>query len=398
MILGLLAFLSEILQCLLPICFVFSPPTGISIENGGGFLLEHGKIHEEALKMTSQDVRSKCFIDDFRSDVQSVSSPYPTQCPRPTDKDELQGKKPPQPRVSDLPTVIQPVGQDRTDASTATSGIESSSRGGYSSSDNTSSYPSRPSDEANSQSKSTLLNHHYFQPSDAICSFEDEEKYEPLKLLGSGDTTLRNTSDDLSYSSEDDGDDSFAAYSAFLKDDLFSTKDNFSDGEKSKAKVTMGESADAKRPMIDSAGFLVAPGDDNTGLDRSIRSESPANKTFASSTFNYIYDSESSVDDWIDVTRLTDEELDYIYETCCDGHGVTPLSFAKLVRQVGSGSNAIGNPYAEMTLFAQFSSDGHGGRGWLSKREFVRGVRRIEEEDGIESSLYQRLIQHVRDC
>lgn len=299
----------------------------------------------------------------------------------PTNK-KLDAERPPQPRASDLPTVVQPVScspslHDRTDASTATSGIESSSREGYSSSDNTSSYPSRPSDEANSQSKSTLLNHHYFQPSDAICSFEDEEKYEPLKLLGSGDTTLRNTSDDLSYSSEDNDDDSFAAYSAFLKEDLFSTTYLFSDGSKSYAKAAVKDGADAKRPMIDSAGFLVAPGSDtsNTDVGQDIRPESPATKTFVSrsSTFNYLYDSESSIDDWIDVTCLTDEELNYIYETCRDGNGVTPLSFAKLVRHVGSGSNAIGNPYAEMTLFAQFSSDGHGGRGVLTKAEFVRG-------------------------
>jgi hypothetical protein len=283
----------------------------------------------------------------------------------------------------------------------ATSGVESSSRGGYSSSDNTSSYPSRPSDEANSQSKSTLLNHHYFQPSDAICSFEEEEKFEPLKLLGSGDTTLRNTSDDLSYSSEDEDDDLFTSYSAFLNDDLFSTTDLFSDGSKSNVKAAVKGSADDKRPMIDSAGFLVAPGGDtsDTGVGLDDRPESPATNTFVSrsSTFNYLYDSESSIDDWIDVTRLTDEELVQIYETCRDGDGVTPLSFAKLVRHVGSGSNAIGNPYAEMTLFAQFSSDGHGGHGILTQAEFVRGVRRIEEEDGIESSLYQRLIQHVRD-
>lgn len=355
--------------------------------------------------MTTEDIGSKSFMDDFRSDAHNVAPPYPTQCPRPTNE-KLYADRPPQPRASDLPTVVQPVLyppslNDRTDASTATSGIESSSRGGYSSSDNTSSYPSRPSDEANSQSKSTLLNHHYFQPSDAICSFEDEEKYEPLKLLGSGDTTIRNTSDDLSYSSEDDDGDSFTAYSAFLKDDLFSTTDLFSDGSKSNIEAAVKESADAKRPMIDSAGFLVAPGFDtsNTDTGRDIRPESPAAKTFVSrsSTFNYFYDSESSIDDWIDVTRLTDEELNDIYETCRDGDGVTPLSFSKLVRHVGSGSTAIGNPYAEMTLFAQFSCDGHGGRGFLTKADFVRGVRRIEEEDGIESSLYQRLIQHVRD-
>ena len=386
--------------------FISFPSTGISIENGGGFLLEHDKIHEETLKLTTEDMGSKSFMGDFRSDTQSVSSPYPTQCPRPPTNKKLDAERPPQPRASDLPTVVQPVScspslHDRTDASTATSGIESSSREGYSSSDNTSSYPSRPSDEANSQSKSTLLNHHYFQPSDAICSFEDEEKYEPLKLLGSGDTTLRNTSDDLSYSSEDNDDDSFAAYSAFLKEDLFSTTYLFSDGSKSYAKAAVKDGADAKRPMIDSAGFLVAPGSDtsNTDVGQDIRPESPATKTFVSrsSTFNYLYDSESSIDDWIDVTCLTDEELNYIYETCRDGNGVTPLSFAKLVRHVGSGSNAIGNPYAEMTLFAQFSSDGHGGRGVLTKAEFVRGVRLIEEEDGIESSLYQRLIQHVRE-
>ena len=341
-------------------------------------------------------------MDDFRSDVQSVSSSYPTQCSRPGNE-TLYAERPTQPRASDLPTVVQPVFcspslHGRTDASTATSGIELSDRGDCSSSDNTSSCPSRPSDKAKSQSKLTLLNHHYFQPSDAICSFEDEEKYEPLKLLGSADTTLLNTSDDLSYSSEDEDDDSFTAYSGFLKDDLFSTTDLFSDGSKSNVEAAMKENTGAKRPTIDSAGFLVAPGSDTSNADVG-RAEGPATKTFVSrsSTFNYFYDSEGSIDDWIDVTRLTDEELNDIYETCRDGDGVTPLSFAKLVRHVGSGSNAIGNPYAEMTLFAQFSSDGHGGRGVLTKAEFFRGVRRIEEEDGIESSLYQRLIQHVRD-
>ena len=347
--------------------------------------------------MAREDLRSESFMDDFRSDAQSASSPYPTQCPRPA-KEKL--KRPPQPRVSDRPTAVQPPPSlhDRTDTSTTTSGIDSSSYGGYSSSDNTSSYPSRPSDEANSQPMSTLLNHQYFQPSDAICSFEDEEKYEPLKLLSSGDTTIRNSSGDLSYSSEDDDDDSFIAHSTFQQDDPFSATDPFSAGNKSKAEFR-GKNADSKNPMIDSAGFLVAPGDDNIDATSNSRPESPASKTFASrsSTFNFMYESESSADEWVDVTRLTDEELGQIYDSCRDGDGVSPLSFSKLMRYVGGGSNSKGNPYAEMTLFAQFSADGHGGRGVLSKKEFVRGVRRVEEEDGIESSLYQRLIQHVRD-
>lgn len=63
--------------------FLSFPSTGISIENGGGFLLEHDKIHEETLKLTTEDMGSKSFMGDFRSDTQSVSSPYPTQCPRP---------------------------------------------------------------------------------------------------------------------------------------------------------------------------------------------------------------------------------------------------------------------------------------------------------------------------
>jgi len=378
---------------------------GISIENGGGFLLDNDKIHEETLMMATEDMRSNSFMDDLRSDAQSVSSPYPMQCPRPTTRPTKEKpERSPQPGVSTLPAVVQPAVyppslHDRTDASTATSGVDSSSRGGCSSSDNTSSYPSRPSDEANSQSKSSLLNHQYFQPSDAICSFENDDEYEPMKLLSSGDTTLHNTtSDDLSYSSEDDDDnDSFTAYSKILGDDPFATTGSFPATENSETNVAGKRSA--KRPMVDSDGFLVTPDDANTYVNREVRSESPASKTFASrsSTFNYPYESESSVDEWVDVTRLTNEELGQIYDSCRDGDGVSPLSFSKLMRYVGGGSNSKGNPYAEMSLFAQFSADGNGGRGVLSKWEFVQGVRRIEEEDGIESSLYQRLIQHVRD-
>ena len=152
-------------------------------------------------------------------------------------------------------------------------------------------------------------------------------------------------------------------------------------------------------PMIDSSGFLVAPDEANTNAAREVRSGNPASRTFArrSSTFNYLYESDSSADEWVDVSPLTDKELAQIYDSCRDGDGVNPLSFSKLMRFVGGGSNSKGNPYEEMNLFAQFSSDGYGGRGVLSKHEFVQGVRRIEEEDGIESGLYQRLIQHVRD-
>jgi len=54
-------------------------PTGISIENGGGFLLDNGKFHEEALVMAAEDMRLDSFMDDLRSDAQSVSSSYPMQ-------------------------------------------------------------------------------------------------------------------------------------------------------------------------------------------------------------------------------------------------------------------------------------------------------------------------------
>ena len=366
-------------------------PTGISIENGGGFLLDNGKFHEEALVMAAEDMRLDSFMDDLRSDAQSASSSYPMQNPRPNRSvsDET-SERPPQPRISDLPAIAQPAVyppslQDRADASTATSGVDSSSRGGRSSSENTSSYPSRPSDEANSEHKASLLNHQYFRPSDAICFSEDDDEFQPLKVLSSGDTTLRNTSDDLSYSSEEyDDDDVFSNYGMFPASNNGGTSMN---------------GHGTTHPMIDSSGFLVAPDEANTNSAREIRSGNPASRTFArrSSTFNYLYESDSSADEWVDVSPLTDEELGQIYDSCRDGDGVSPLSFSKLMRSVGAGSNSKGNPWAEMNLFAQFSADGYGGRGVLSKHEFVQGVRRIEEEDGIESGLYQRLIRHVRD-
>lgn len=337
--------------------------------------------------MAAEDMRLDSFMDDLRSDVQSVSSSYPMQSPRPSNETP---QRPPQPRISNLPTVAQPAVYPpslQTDASTATSGVDLSSRGGRSSLENTSSYPSRPSDEANSQSKASLLNHQYFWPSDAICSFEGDDEFQPLKVLSSGDTTLRNTSDDLSYSSEEyDDDDFFSDYGMFPASNNGETRMN-------------GHGTTTHSMMIDSSGFLVASDKASTNAAQEVRSGNPASRTFArrSSTFNYLYESDSSADEWVDVSPLTDKELGQIYDSCRDGDGVSPLSFSKLMRNVGAGSNSKGNPYEEMNLFAQFSSDGHGGRGVLSKHEFVRGVRRIEEEDGIESGFYQRLIQHVRD-
>ena len=57
-------------------------------------------------------------------------------------------------------------------------------------------------------------------------------------------------------------------------------------------------------PMIDSSGFLVAPDEANTNSAREIRSGNPASRTFArrSSTFNYLYESDSSADEWVDVS------------------------------------------------------------------------------------------------
>ena len=97
---------------------------------------------------------------------------------------------------------------------------------------------------------------------------------------------------------------------------------------------------------------------------------------------------------WLDTTSLSEEELDEVYEDFLKSvHGVNPQKFSRFLRLMKQGSNSVGNPFDEMNLFSKFSVDG---KAIFNKDDFIRGVRRLEEEDGIESSMYQNLLQHVR--
>jgi len=349
----------------------------ISIESGGGFLLDHGKIHDEKLSLAS---RPEATSEDLSS-----SPLYPTQATRPTrvlPKQQLrrQPEQVAENKYPSTPALPSP-------RITADSGISIETKSsGYQSSN---SYKSRPSDEGENLENRSLLNHRCFLPSDAMGG-SDDGSFEPFTNIDD-----RRPSIDLAYSS-DDIDDSVFGDDPFDVRKLFPVSKSPEDGYETAAD-------DARRSFastIDSDGFPVISG------EFAVQEASPAAKQFvrnmsagARGGSKAREESTSCSQDsgWMDVTPLSDQELNDIYDSCSsDGDHVNPLSFSKLLRFVEQGSTSRGNPYHEMSLFSSFSSDGSGGRGVLSKEEFSRGVRRMEEEDGIESSLYQKLIRHVR--
>lgn len=360
---------------------------GISIESGGGFLLDHGKIHDEKLSLAS---RPETTSEEFSSSPHA-SSPYPTQATRPArvlPKQQLrrQSKQVAESKYPSTPTLPSP-------RITADSGISIETKSsGYQSSN---SYKSRPSDEGEALENRSLLNHRCFLPSDAMGGSNDGS-FEPFNNIDD-----RRPSIDLAYSS-DDNDDSVFGDDPFDVRKLFPISKSPEDGYGAAADITR-RTPDTTRSFastIDSDGFPVISG------EFAVQEASPAAKQFvrnmsASARGGTKAPEESSScsqdSGWMDVAPLSVQELDDIYDSCSsDGDHVNPLSFSKLLRYVEQGSTSRGNPYHEMSLFSSFSSDGSGGRGVLSKEEFIRGVRRMEEEDGIESSLYQKLIRHVR--